>query len=405
MAGLPSVIQELRFSLNNPIATAPFSEAIGEAKDVMIVVSDHTRYLGYEIWLPELLHQINRHAVADDKIKLYVASATHRAMTADEKRARFGNAVFNRVEILDHDCDAEARMMKVGKTDYGTVVWVDERVYNSDFLIITGSINFHYFAGYTGGRKALLPGVCSRESILTNHLLAIDPSTGDFAARVEPGQLIANPVHEDMHEANILLRPNYCINVVLNNEREIAWLGSGDFGYVHRIGADWLDSFYRPIIKAQSDIMLVGAGGYPGDLTLFQAHKSLRHSIKAVKPGGTIIWVAQCAEGEGPADMANWRNLTLNDVRVKVQRSPSLVSFCSLSLKKIADAYRVHLVSSLPSDLVQAWGITPHKALGKAVEAVAQAGAVGQWLIGADLSNLLPMLEADIPKPKENEDD
>ena len=152
-------------------------------------------------------------------------------------------------------------------------------------------------------------------------------------------------------------------------------------------------------------VVVVGAGGYPSDLTMFQAHKSLRHSVKAVKPGGTIIWVAECSEGEGPADMANWRNLTLNDVRVKVQRSPSLVSFCSLSLKKIVDAYRVHLVSSLPAKLVYAWGITPHKSLGQAVEAVAQADIAGQWVVGADMSNLLPMLEADISKPKETEND
>ncbi len=405
MAGLDSPIRELRFSLNNPIAMQPFSDAIDGAGDVLIVVSDHTRYLGYEIWLAELLHQINRHGITDDNIKLYVASGTHRPMTDDEKRARFGSGVFNRVEILDHDCDAEERMMKVGRTDYGTVVWVDERVYNSDFLIITGSINYHYFAGYTGGRKALMPGVCSRESILTNHLKAIDRNTGDFAPRVEPGQLVANPVNEDMHEANMLLRPNYCINVVLNSEREIAWMGSGDFGYVHRIGADWLDTFNRPIIETQADVVVVGAGGYPKDLTMFQAHKSLRHSVKAVRHGGTIIWVAECGEGEGPAGMAEWRNLSLNEVRIKVQQAPSLVSFCSLSLKKIADAYNVLLVSTLPAGLVQSWGISPQLSLEGAIEAVVNADSGSSWMVGADMSNILPMLEADIPKPKENEND
>ena len=284
------------------------------------------------------------------------------------------------------------RMKKVGRTDYGTTIYVDQRVFDAELLIITGGIKYHYFAGYSGGRKALLPGCCARETILNNHRYTLDQLTGDFSELAGPGLLVGNPVNEDMLLVANQLSPDICVNVLLNAEKEVAWLGVGDHGYVLRYGVKHLNE--RCLIETTqlADIAIIGAGGHPKDLTLFQAHKSVRHSVEVLRQGARVFWLAKCEQGQGVEEFQTFSSLSLDECRARVQRQISLSSFCALSLKKIAEMYDVHLISDLPPEDVRAWGFTPHADIHQALaESLPGRADRLSWLVAPDMSNLLPV--------------
>jgi len=396
MPPLPSVRKRLREGLADPFGCAPLSVQVRDKQSAMVVVADYTRNNAYDKWLPELLYQLNDCGIPDSAIQLYIGSGTHRPMSEDEKRACYTDEVWKRVEILDHDCDATDRMKKIGRTDYGTVIYVDQRIWDSEFLILTGGIMYHYFAGYSGGRKALMPGCCARETIIHNHSLAINKKTGGFDPRVKPGALVGNPVNEDMLQVASQIRPDMCVNVVLNSDKEISWLGVGDQGYKLRRGAAFLDESNLVEVAEPADIAIVGAGGQPKDLTLFQAHKSLRHSLAALKPGAKVFWLARAEHGEGTDEFQTWRQLSLDECQARVQREISLYAFCALSLKTITDQFDVHLISDLPAERVREWGMTPHQDIHRALSQELPANASGlRWAVIPDCSNLLPTK----PKP------
>lgn len=391
MAAVPSVSGQLKASLADPFGCAPL-KVLAKGKDsVMIVVADHTRNNAYRQWLGTLLDELNAAGVPDKLIQLYVGSGTHRPMTDEEKRETLGEDVCRRVAVLDHDCDALERMKKIGRTDYGTVINIDQRVFDSELLIITGGIQFHYFAGFSGGRKAVIPGCCARQTIVSNHKMTIDPATGDFDKRVRPGALLNNPVSEDMLQVANQVRPDMCINVILNADKEVAWLEAGDHGYIMREGAAFLSRHNRVPIARKLDIAIIGAGGHPKDLTLFQAHKSLRHSLEALKPGATVFWLARCEHGEGIEEFRALRTLSLDECRGRAQYQVSLSTFCALSLKTIASRYNVQMITDLPDDVVRGWGFTPHREIHHALgRALPPSPDKRSWLVISDCSNLLP---------------
>jgi len=396
MPALPDPVAVLREALADPVGQRSLKDLCAGKDNAVVVVADYTRYNAYEVWLPALLEELVHAGIPAGRISLYVGSGTHRPMTADEKAACFTPKLCRRFQVLDHDCDAMDRMEKAGRTDYGTSLFVDSRVSDAEVLILTGGIQYHYFAGYTGGRKAVLPSVAGRESICHNHSLAYDRSRGTFGERVRPGVLVDNPVSEDMHEAAMLLKPDLCVNVVLNSAKEVAWLGAGDHGYVLRLGAAFLDEHSRLACDRPADIAVIGAGGYPKDVSLFQAHKSLRHTLGALSPGATIIWVARCEEGEGPRTMAAFRDLTPDGARDLLEREFNLGSLCSFSLKHLSAEYAIHMVTELDPGLVRAWGMTPHSSLQEALsKAVPAMVTEKSWVVGEDMSNLL----VEIPAP------
>lgn len=392
MPPLSDPIQRLRDGLADPFGCAPLKFQAHGKSNVIIVIADYTRNYAYPVWLPELLNQLNANEIPDESIQLYVGSGTHRPMTDDEKRETVGDEVFGRVNILDHDCDAMDRMQKIGRTSYGTIAYIDERVFNAELLILTGGIQFHYFAGYSGGRKAILPGCSAREAIIHNHSLVLDKNTGRFADKVRPGVAVGNPVNEDMLQVASQLRPDMCVNVVLNDEKQIAWLGVGDHGYKLRRGAQFLDEHNMVDCTTPADVAIIGAGGHPKDLSLFQAHKSLRHSVAALQPGAKIFWLARCEHGEGTEKFMSFSKLTLDECISRTQREISLYSFCSLSLKMLAEEYDIHMISELPEERVLEWGFKPFRDIHTALaQGLPEKYDSLRWVVIPDCSNLLPV--------------
>jgi nickel-dependent lactate racemase len=391
MAPLPDVTAAIHKELEGPVGRLPLRQQARGKNSATIVVGDPTHYNAYEVWLPAVLGELNACGVKDNRITLYLAAGTQGALSAEQKLKLFGPEIVKRVTILDHDCEASERMEKVGRTLNGTVLNIDKRVLNADLLLLIGGVQYHYFSGYTGGPKSVMPGCAGRESILQNSKYAIDPRSGDIHPWVGPGIIVGNPVSEDMHQCCTVVKPDLCINVVLNGDRQVSNIRAGDYALVLRNCAKFLDEHCR-IPTVPANIAVIGAGGAPKDATLFQAYKSLRHSVDALAPEASVIWLAKCEGGEGGHEMAVHRGWTTDDIREELKRDPAPVSFCALMMRKIAQRFDVHLVSDLPPAIGEGWRFTPHADLNSALSAVVRKKQGSQrWLVGRDLSYLLPV--------------
>ena len=238
-------------------------------------------------------------------------------------------------------------------------------VAESDFVICTGSIEHHYFAGYTGGLKAVLPGVSSRRSIEANHALMIEDGTG-------PGNPDC-PVRADLEEAGNMLGVDFILNVVLNSKKEIVQAVAGHPVEAHRKGAEMVDTLNKYSVEP-ADIVVVSPGGWPKDINLFQSHKALENVKSAVKPGGTIILVAQCPEGLGNAVYEEWLNTTstpqeaiekLNTGFIQGGHKAALIGI-------MAQEFELYLVSDIPDEVARKSYFNPTSSVQEAFDTAAE---------------------------------
>jgi nickel-dependent lactate racemase len=389
MEPLMSSRQALRDALDKPVGAPPL-EVVARGKDnCLIVTTDHTRQNAYKLWLPGLLDELNKVGLPDKALSVFVASAMRPPMTREEKLEYFGEEVLRRVATHDHDARSSP-LEKTGRTDYGTVLEVNELVYKAEMLMLTGGIRYHNFAGYTGGREGILPGSCGLETIESNFSRALDPKNGQLLPTVRPGLLTGNPFSEDMNQACILVKPNYYIDVVTTPDGQLAWLGAGDYGYVPRLGAKFYDEHNCVLLDQPADIALIGSGSGRGASTLYRAHKTLRQIEGGLAPNASVVWVASCLGGEGPPMLAEWRGLSLDEIRSKLLRHASLIGLAALVIKEATAAHRIHLVSDLPDELASAWGFTPHATVEKAMfNALPRNPEKAQWLVSEDASEVL----------------
>ncbi|MCS7232640.1 MAG: nickel-dependent lactate racemase [Synergistetes bacterium] len=325
LENLKSKVKEALYSLE---------ERLSNAKKISIIVSDITRPVPTKLFFKEIWEMLR-----EKKAFAVFGLGTHREQTPHEARELLGGDY----PYINHDVN---RCRFVGRTSYGTEVEVLEEVLDSDLIIATGNIEYHYFAGYTGGAKAILPGVSSIKTIAQNHSLMLDPSC-------VPGSM-DGAVRKDMDEAGALLsEKTYLFNVVLNTKKEIVGIFSGDLFEAHRKGTYLVDSMYK--VKASlADMVVASCGGFPKDINLYQAHKALENAALAVKDGGIIILLADCLEGVGHEKMESWlvSAKTLDEPIERLRKEgfqlgPHKVMRIALIRKKA----RVFLVSkSLPDD-------------------------------------------------------
>ena len=270
------------YALEHPIGSPKLSTLAKPGMKVAVITSDVSRPLpSYEV-LPSVLKELNAAGIPDSDITVVFALGSHRAQTEDEKRRLAGDAVYERVRCIDSDPDD---CILMGTSTNGTPFAVTRAVAEADFRIALGNIEFHYFAGYSGGVKALMPGVSTPEAIQANHSLMVSP---DACA----GKLEGNPVREDLEQALNYCPIHYIVNAVLDEHKHIVYAVAGDVIEAHRVGCGYLDRMYRKPIPERADIVLVSQGGAPKDANLYQTQKALDNSKHAVKDGGTIRTMA-----------------------------------------------------------------------------------------------------------------
>jgi lactate racemase len=279
---------EIERALSEPIG-ADISEFSG-LKSASIIVSDITRPSPSYKLLPPLVKTLKDEGIND--ILVVFALGTHRKMTSDEEVFLLGDSIG--LPHIQHEME---RCVYLGTTKRGTPVEVLEEVATSDLIVGTGNIEYHYYAGYSGGAKAVLPGVSSERSINYNHQMMREPLA-------DSGRL-DSPVRLDIEDAAGVAGLDFILNVVQNSRKDIVRVVAGDFIQAHRAGAKVVDEMYRKAVTP-AEIVVVCAGGRPKDINLFQAQKALGNARNAAIPGGTIILVAECREGLGHPVFERW---------------------------------------------------------------------------------------------------
>src|SRR5579863_3150330 len=308
--------EAIRDALRYPIGTPPLRQLVRSGERVAIVVNDVTRLVHTDVFLPVLVDELNAAGVPDGSIFVVFALGTHRPQTPEERRGIVGKEMAQRLELFEHDCSDRRGLVRVGRTSRGHEVWVNRRVWEADRIILTGEIVPHLIAGYSGGRKSLFPGLADAEFIRRNHSLVLDP-----ACRI--GVLDGNPAHEDLLEACRLFGPDFILNVILNSAGQFLSVVAGHYDAAHRAGCQRIDEFYGTSLADPYDVVIAGSGGYPLDIDLRQAHKGMENAARALRPGGSLVYFADCTDGAGSAALQEWieRGVTAAELETSLREN------------------------------------------------------------------------------------
>jgi len=284
----------IRKAIEEPINAKKLEKLKGK---IAIVVDDKTRPCPTKKILPHLLEKLK------GEIKIIFATGTHTPVNEKEAEELLGKEIANSYEWISHSQDA--KFVDYGVTSFGTPLFFNAAFANADSKILVGDVEYHYFAGYGGGRKSVLPGVSAEVTIETNHKRM-------FHERARFGILDGNPVHEDMEEAAGIAGIDFCLNVVMNSKHEIVGAFAGDYKDVLRKGAKLVDEMYRIQINQEADAAIIAADGHPHDINLYQAMKAIQTVIDVIKKDGTLVLIAECREGHGSEkfynEMGNYSN-------------------------------------------------------------------------------------------------
>ncbi|OYT63123.1 transcriptional regulator [Methanosarcinales archaeon ex4484_138] len=281
----------LESALRSPVGSKRLCDLVGSGESVAVLVSDITRPVPSRRLLTHLFSELLVAGVERDALIVF-GLGLHRSMSEEERREIL--VEHYRRRHVEHDRE---RCTYLGETSQGTPVEIFSRVAECDRIVCTGNIDFHYYAGYTGGAKALLPGVSSTQSIIKNHSLMLDETS--VAGRID------GAVRRDIDEAGRIAGVDFTFDVVLDSEKRIVHAACGDMVRAHREGVRVVDEMYKIGVEP-ADVVIVSPGGMPKDINLYQAHKALENVKDAVRDGGAIILVAACPEGYGNATFESW---------------------------------------------------------------------------------------------------
>lgn len=335
---------------------------------VVIVTSDITRYTGSEIYLPILIKRLNRQGIADDNIEILIALGIHRKQTEHEHQKILGS-LYGRIRVYDHDCDDHSALAFVGKTSNGIEVSINRRAVEADHLILTGTIGFHYFAGYGGGRKSVLPGIASRKACMASHFTVLNPGDGSGKnSLATTGNLEGNPVHNAMLEGCALAKPAFILNTVLTADKRIVAAFAGHWREAHEAGSRFYRQHFACPLSEKADLVIASCGGFPKDINLIQAHKAMEYGAQALKDGGVMILLAECRDGFGNGTFFNWfRHKSLAEFEAALRAGYEINGQTAYSLLQKAQRFSIILVSQFPSQQVEQMGMIPAQNLTEAM--------------------------------------
>jgi nickel-dependent lactate racemase len=375
-------IDPIRLALAAPIGCAPLHEIVQLGQSVVIVTSDITRPCPSWLMLPPVLDELRRGGIAEQDVTVVLALGTHRPHTQAERERLVGAEVIRRVRCIDSD---PRQTVRLGMTRRGTPVDVFEPVVQADVRVALGNVEPHYFAGYSGGAKALVPGVCSVETIRHNHAMMIEQGA-------QVGVLEGNPVREDIEEAAALIGLDFILNVIVDSTHEVVLAASGHPIEAHRWLCRALDYQSKVVIQQPADVVVVSAGGAPKDINMYQAQKALDNAVAAVRPGGVIVWVAECPEGLGNATFEEWMvGPSADDILARIQQDFVLGGHKAAAIARVQKKAAILLVSALPSELVSRMGMRPCADLNTALQvALDQMGPDANIIIMPEGAAVIP---------------
>ena len=385
--------QALLQSLEAPIGSPSLETLIRAKRNVTIIVSDCTRPTGASIFVPPLLEFLNATGIPDQNIRILFSLGIHGPQTPAQQQEILGPAVTSRCLAVDHDCKSADGNSYVGTTRGGIRVFLNRTAVDSEFVLATGSIGFHYLAGFSGGRKSIVPGISSYETCASWHRLSLD-ADGHRHPKARTAILLGNPLHEESADATRFLPPAFLINTVLTRSREIAGFFSGDLLRAHQAGCDRYEKGHVVDIDDQREAVIVACGGSPRDLNFIQAHKAIEHSCGAVKKGGVVIAVAECPQGLGsPSFLAWFDHPSRTSMAEHLQEHFDINGQTALSLRTKAESFEILLLSKLSPEAVIKMGMKPIETLGDGIRILEERFGknVHGWVI-PDAVSLLPRI-------------
>lgn len=387
----------LEHALENPLGSPPLSEVVRGGDQVAVVCPDlHRLWVRARVWMPLLVGYLNRCGVRDRDITVIIANGTHAPPGHRELEMILGEGFPRRVRVVNHNARDEANLRFLGYTSYGTPLWVNRHALEADHLILTGAVVPHTFAGFGGGRKAVVPGMAGMRTILANHRRALDDSPGGgIHPRAVPGVLEGNPVHEDMLAAARIVGPRFIVNFVLSEQGEFLGVFAGDLEKAHRHACTFVEEAFRVAIPSKVDIVVASRGGHPMDLTFYQAFQSNANARAALRDDGrgVLIMVGECSEGLGPYEFRRWFAMGgLEEMEEELRSDFTVPGFVIYRAALLArQAEKVILVSGLDPRLVERIGIVPHSSIEEALEEALATVPGGRILLMPHASQTIPM--------------
>ncbi len=350
-------------AIRSPVQSRPLRETVRPGETVVFIVNDPTRVANSHVFMPILLNELNAAGVPDRNMFVIFAAGAHRELTEKEMVEMVGPETARRVKMYNTNSKDDSQFVFVGRTSRGNDVFFNKRVVDADRVICTGSIVYHFFSGFGGGRKALLPGVARFDTICRNHALMLEPGAA-------MGKLQGNPVYEDQVEGAEFKRPAFLLNVVLNEKKEFLKVFAGDYIQAHLQACQFVAMFYGTEISRPADLVIASCGGYPKDINVYQLQKTMDNAWLAVRDGGVVIIAGECAEGVGSDQYLQWMReyKTPERIEEKVRSDFIVGGHKAYAVTRLMKKAQFILVSSLDPELARTLLFTPAKDMKEALE-------------------------------------
>lgn len=356
---------------DRPMDSPSLAAFLAGRRRPLLVVSDATRRTGSEIILDALSKYFKYYNIKYEEIRIIIATGIHRPPTPEEIRRLVPTTAFPGANILVHDAEDDEQLADFGRTPSGNTIRLNRAVAEADAIVVIGGIGFHYFAGFTGGRKSLLPGLAAKTTITFNHNLVFKPDGSGRHPGVGTAVLNGNPVHEDMVAALRLvgLERVFAINALTTAAGAVAQCVCGHAIASHEEACRRYLARHTIPLDEPADVVIVSAGGHPRDINLIQSHKAIEMARHALRPGGTMVVLAACPEGMGHPTFFPWfRFRSEREFREELIRNYVINGQTALALFEKARRYHIHLISELPTEQVSATGLVPAASLAAALK-------------------------------------
>ena len=295
--GLADPQRAVAEAIERPLASLPLRDLLHAGDGVAIVVSDITRPVPNWILLPPVLETVHAAGIPRERVVVVIGTGMHRASTPDEVQRILGPEIAASYEVVNHDARDKHTLSYLTMSGRGVEVWLNRRYLEAEVRIVTGFVEPHLFAGYSGGGKGVVPGVAGAEIVMSNH-------GADMIGHPKATWCVGegNPIFEEQRDVALLSHPSFCLNVTLNERREITGVFAGELVAAHEAGIAQAEAQYVVPIEQPFDIVVSTNMGYPADLNLYQSVKGLSVGAQGVREGGTVILAAECRDGLGLAE-------------------------------------------------------------------------------------------------------
>lgn len=334
--------------LSDPIDSKPLEEIINPNETVLVVVPDATRATASGQITNLIVRRLIANGTMPHEITCIFSTGIHRPVTEDEKKELLTPFIYQRIKQIDHEARNLAQIIKLGETKSGIPIELNRAIQEHDHVILIGGITFHYFAGFSGGRKLICPGLASSRTVSETHKLAFDFKLKTRREGVGLGILDGNAVHEGFMEVVGKVNPTFCVSTFTTSNGEATRVFAGNWKTSHRAACDEYLNENSVEIAEKREVVIVSCGGSPSDINMIQAHKAFEMASQACTEGGTIIWLAECADGLGRSDFMKWFEAENSDgVAEKLCESYQVNGQTAWSLLKKAERFRVQIITSL----------------------------------------------------------